>query len=321
MGIVSGTISITRFRVLGNLEMSLKKINKNLQNYIGGDLLDTSHKAEQKASWVMPTGTIAGQDERDGDYWDMSDCELGEHYLLKLRIEKRKVPTEVLNQVAKKEINKLTSQHWFMLGQTIGEMPHINNLIRLGNLETEGLERIKKGPAILVGAHMGNWEFLLRVGDLAGRRAGYVFRPINNWILNKIQIHRNKDANADFYRKGRLAAIGMASKLKSGEIIGLTGDQLLREGIMVPFFGIKTPTPQAAAVMALKWNVPIYMVRIERFKGIKFKMTVEDKLRIPSNLDQKKAVYQITKMISSRIEDWIKEQPEQWLWAHRRWGK
>ena len=221
----------------------------------------------------------------------------------------------------KKEISKLACQHWFMLGQTIGEMPHINKLIKLGNLETEGLDKIKKGPAILVGAHMGNWEFLLRVGDLAGRRAGYVFRPINNWILNKIQIHRNKDANADFYRKGRLAAIGMASKLKSGEIIGLTGDQLLREGIMVPFFGIKTPTPQAAAVMSLKWNVPIYMVRIERFKGIKFKMTVEDKIRIPSNLDKEKAIYQITKMISARIEDWIKEQPEQWLWAHRRWGK
>ena len=219
------------------------------------------------------------------------------------------------------EINKLTKQHWFMLGQTIGEMPHINRLIKIGHLETDGLDKLKTGPAILVGAHMGNWEFLLRVGDLAGRRAGYVFRPINNWILNKIQIHRNKDANADFYRKGRLAAIGMASKLKSGEIIGLTGDQLLREGIMVPFFGIKTPTPQAAAVMSLKWNVPIYMVRIERFKGIKFKMTVEDKIRIPSNLDKEKAIYQITKMISARIEDWIKEQPEQWLWAHRRWGK
>ena len=108
---------------------------------------------------------------------------------------------------SQKEINKLTSQHWFMLGQTIGEMPHINKLIRSGNLETEGLDKIKKGPAILVGAHMGNWEFLLRVGDLAGRRAGYVFRPINNWILNKIQINRNKDANDDFYRKGRLAAI------------------------------------------------------------------------------------------------------------------
>jgi len=219
------------------------------------------------------------------------------------------------------EINKLTRQHWFMLGQTIGEMPHINHLIKIGRLETDGLEKIKTGPAILVGAHMGNWEFLLRVGDLADRRAGYVFRPINNWILNKIQIHRNKDANADFYRKGRLAAIGMASKLKSGEVVGLTGDQLLREGIMVPFFGIETPTPQAAAVMALKWNVPIYMVRVERFKGIKFKLSVEDKLKFPKHLDKDKATYEITRLISKRIEEWIIDRPEQWLWAHRRWGK
>ncbi|MDC0110797.1 lysophospholipid acyltransferase family protein [Alphaproteobacteria bacterium] len=219
------------------------------------------------------------------------------------------------------EINNLSRKHWFMLGQTIGEMPHINKMIQLDRLKTEGLEKIKTGPAILVGAHMGNWEFLLRVGDLAGRRAGYVFRPINNWILNKIQIKRNEDANADFYRKGRLAAIGMAGKLKAGEVVGLTGDQLLREGIMVPFFGIDTPTPQAAAIMSLKWNIPIYMVRIERLDGIRFKMTIEDKLKIPKNQSKDKAIYEITKLISSRIEKWIINQPEQWLWAHRRWGK
>ena len=219
------------------------------------------------------------------------------------------------------EINNLSRKHWFMLGQTIGEMPHINKMIQLGRLETEGLEKIKTGPAILVGAHMGNWEFLLRVGDLAGRRAGYVFRPINNWILNKIQIKRNEDANADFYRKGRLAAIGMAGKLKAGEVVGLTGDQLLREGIMVPFFGIDTPTPQAAAIMSLKWNIPIYMVRIERLNGIRFKMIIEDKLKVPKNQSKDKAVYEITKLISSRIEKWIINKPEQWLWAHRRWGK
>jgi len=73
--------------------------------------------------------------------------------------------------------------------------------------------------------------------------------------------------------------------------------------------------------MALKWNVPIYMVRIERFKGMKFKMTIEDKIKIPKNLDKEKAIYTITKMISTRIEEWIIDKPEQWLWAHRRWGK
>ena len=113
----------------------------------------------------------------------------------------------------------------------------------------------------------------------------------------------------------------MAGKLKKGEVVGLTGDQLLREGIMVPFFGIETPTPQAAAVMALKWNVPIYMVRVERFKGIKFKLSIEDKLVFPKDLDKNKAVYEITRLISKRIEEWILDNPEQWLWAHRRWGK
>ena len=62
-------------------------------------------------------------------------------------------------------------------------------------------------------------------------------------------------------------------------------------------------------------------VRIERFNGIRFKMTVEDKLKLPANLDKEIATYEITRLISSRIEEWIIDKPEQWLWAHRRWGK
>ncbi len=219
------------------------------------------------------------------------------------------------------QIKKLSKSFWFMFGQTIGEMPHISKMIKNNRVETIGLEKIKKGPAILVGAHLGNWELLLRVADLAGRRAGYVFRPINNWILNKLQIFRNKDANADFYKKGRVAALGMSNKLKNGEVIGLTNDQILREGILVPFFGKKTPTPQAAAIMSIKWNVPIYMVRVERFEGIKFKLTIENKIKIPKYKSKEKLVFEITSMISKRIEEWIIDKPEQWLWAHRRWGK
>ena len=33
------------------------------------------------------------------------------------------------------------------------------------------------------------------------------------------------------------------------------------------------------------------------------------------------AVYKLTELISKRTEQWIIEKPEQWLWAHRRWGK
>ena len=36
---------------------------------------------------------------------------------------------------------------------------------------------------------------------------------------------------------------------------------------------------------------------------------------------QEENIYNITRSISKRIEEWINENPEQWLWAHRRWGK
>ena len=219
------------------------------------------------------------------------------------------------------ELLKISKNQWFNFGQIVGEYPHTNKIIDSKKVETIGLDKIKKGPAILVGAHLGNWEFTLRIAQLAGRRAGYVFRPINNWILNKILIQKNKSINADFFKKGRLAAIGMSNKLKNNEIIGLLSDQHLREGIMVPFFGKKIPTPKTAALMCLKWHVPIYMVRVERFNGTSFRMTIEDKLKIPKSKTDDKKIYEITKLISKRIEEWIVDHPEQWLWAHRRWGK
>ena len=156
---------------------------------------------------------------------------------------------------------------------------------------------------------------------MSGRRVGFVYRPINNWILNKLQVSRNSKIDADFFKKGRAAAIGMANKLKQGEVIGLTNDQILREGIMVPFFKIKTPTPQAAALMSLKWNVPIFMVRLERLNLLSFQMTIEDEIKLPKNCKSDKAIYKLTQLISKRIEQWIIDKPEQWLWAHRRWGK
>ena len=90
---------------------------------------------------------------------------------------------------------------------------------------------------------------------------------------------------------------------------------------MVPFFGKKTSTPQAAAIMSLKWNVPIYMVRVERLNLLSFQMTIEDEIKLPKNNRNGKVVYKLTELISKRIEQWIIEKPEQWLWAHRRWGK
>ena len=52
---------------------------------------------------------------------------------------------------------------------------------------------------------------------------------------------------------------------------------------MVPFFEKKTPTPQAAAIMS-QWNVPNFMVRVERLNLVNFKLTIEDEIKLPKAL-------------------------------------
>ena len=73
-----------------------------------------------------------------------------------------------------KELDFISRECWYNFGQIVGELPHIDTIIKKNKLKTVGLNKIKKGPAILIGAHIGNWEFLLRVAELAGRRAGFV---------------------------------------------------------------------------------------------------------------------------------------------------
>jgi len=44
-------------------------------------------------------------------------------------------------------------------------------------------------------------------------------------------------------------------------------------------------------------------------------------LKFSKSDSEEKKIYEITYQISKRIEEWITDTPEQWLWAHRRWGK
>lgn len=110
MGISNGSISLSRYRILGDAKLSVSRLNKNLQNFVGSELELLSSNQEVQVSWVLPTGTLADSFEREGTYWDLSDCEVDGDYILKLRIEKRKVPTELLNALTKKEIEQLAAQ-------------------------------------------------------------------------------------------------------------------------------------------------------------------------------------------------------------------
>ena len=137
------------------------------------------------------------------------------------------------------EQSRILAGMWRNFGRVIGEFPHVHRMVRLGRIRFEGQEHLQglDGGAILIGAHIGNWELGPYAALAAGRKVAAIYRPLNNRLLSGLLERRQANYGGDIFRKGREAALGMVSALRKGQVMCLLVDQQLREGMPVPFFG------------------------------------------------------------------------------------
>jgi KDO2-lipid IV(A) lauroyltransferase len=220
------------------------------------------------------------------------------------------------------ERRRVLASMWRNLGRVIGEFPHVHRMIGLGRIEFEGLENLRglDGGAILVGAHIGNWELGPYAALQEGHKVAAIYRPLNNQLLAWLLARRQANYGGDIYRKGREAALGMVSTLRKGQVMCLLVDQQLREGIAVPFFGHPAQTSISHVKLAIKKRVPLIYMRTRRLAGSRFRVSISPPITLPDK-DDDDQVLAVASVINRTIEGWIRETPEQWFWPHRRWGK
>ncbi len=110
MGIQSGTVSLSRFRLL-NTEKSYKlnELNPLLENYRSGPISLKKIGKELSFGWVRPLGLDDIELPPDA-HWDMSHTRVGDGYMLRLRMEKRSVPAPLVQILYKQEIYKFESE-------------------------------------------------------------------------------------------------------------------------------------------------------------------------------------------------------------------
>ncbi|MGE5477031.1 MAG: lysophospholipid acyltransferase family protein [Bacteroidales bacterium] len=221
------------------------------------------------------------------------------------------------------EIEAIVTQVWDNLGRVVGEIPHVGTLIR-ERVEVIGLEHVAHmrddgKPGLFVGAHFGNWEL---AGALALREnldLSVVYRAANNpWVED---VYRECRANAGSrqVRKGPEGAREILTILRQGGHVGMLIDQKMNDGIAVPFFGRDAMTAPAAARFALKFRCPVSMLRVERLRGARFRMTFMPPLDLPDSGDIHADTLTLTTRMTAQIEDWVRQDPGQWLWLHKRW--
>ncbi|MBL1147722.1 MAG: hypothetical protein HND56_00030 [Pseudomonadota bacterium] len=223
------------------------------------------------------------------------------------------------------EKKDLIRKMWDNMGRTIAEYPH---LVALGKkAELVGgdiLETIAQSdaPAILVAAHLGNWEVgLASVRQQRGFEAYLTYRRLNNPLVDRLLSRARESGAEGQIHKKRSAAIEMMRLVKDKKTLAIMIDQKLNEGIAVPFFGHDAMTIPFPAQLALKHDCPLYPARIERIKGTAFRVTVYPALEVKKTGDTDQDIRQLLQDMNHMLEGWIHERPEQWLWLHRRWPR
>ncbi len=193
------------------------------------------------------------------------------------------------------------------------------------NTEIAGLEHYidasNKGKGILViTGHCGNWEVLALYSSYKMSSLSVVARALNNPYLNRlVERVRQKYGNRVIYKQGALREI--IRELRRGSSVGILIDQsvLPSEGVKIPFLGRDAWTMKTPAVIATKTGASVLPVFINRTpKGHRIKVYPEVELKKGSSED---VVVENTKRISSFVETYIKENPAEWLWIHRRWKR
>ena len=184
----------------------------------------------------------------------------------------------------------------------------------LGDVMSEG-----KG-AIFVTAHLGVWEIL---GQLVGCRGGSlhsIYRPIKNPLIDRlVRKWRSVGGQRMVPRRGALRKL--LRVLRERGYIGLLMDQHAKsDGVWVPFFGRPASTTPTPALLALRTGAPIVTGYARRLPGVyRFEIFWDEPIHVIPTDDRAADIERITRQLSQRMEGYIREFPEQWLWLHRRW--
>jgi Kdo2-lipid IVA lauroyltransferase/acyltransferase len=215
------------------------------------------------------------------------------------------------------------------LGRLSGEFPHMGKFVekfRSGDLVFEGRERIEatlgKG-AVFIGGHFTNWEVISLCLAQSDPTCHFTYRPANNPIIDRyIVTTRAEFGLALQAAKGEQGGMGLLRSLKKGRSVALMNDQKYNMGLPVPLFGYDCMTADGPTRLALKFKVPLIPLSGRRIEGTKFYVRVHEPIPLDyEHPDAEETVRAGVKRVNEFMEARIREAPEQWFWAHRRWPK
>jgi KDO2-lipid IV(A) lauroyltransferase len=227
----------------------------------------------------------------------------------------------------RQEMARRSMQQLFMLFVEVlftTRLVRIDTIARILELGDFGdvlrmLIRRETGVIMLTG-HYGNWEVLGYALATLGFETTSIARPLDNPYVNDwLMGVRERRGQKIIAKKG--ATDEVTEVLENNGVVGFIADQNAGpKGIFVDFFGRKASTYKSIALLAMQYEVPVVIGYARRLNDrFHFKMGMQDVIYPREWKDQPDPLRYITQRYTRAIEDFVRADPGQYLWVHRRW--
>lgn len=168
---------------------------------------------------------------------------------------------------------------------------------------------------IAVTGHFANWE-LMSIAGIRGINVMVTGRRVKPEWLNEIVVAA-RAANNTRTASGKRILPDLLRWIKAGNTSTFILDQYASApaGIPAEFFGATVSTQGVVGLVAQRTGAPVFMVFTRRDERGIIHAEFEE---VPLDPETLAEPAKVTQVLASRMEAWLRKNPAQWLWVHRR---
>ena len=171
--------------------------------------------------------------------------------------------------------------------------------------------------AMLIGAHYNNWEWMgLSLSTYLHEKMFSVYKPLNNTQSDRLMRSARARFGANIIPMLQFPKVVLKNKNR-GAVHLMIADQSPHRSkldFFCTFLNQDTPVFLGAEKLMKAADLNLYFVEVHRVKRGFYEMKI-----VPLTEQSTNEKGQATKMHLSHLEKMIINQPESWLWSHRRW--
>ena len=172
-----------------------------------------------------------------------------------------------------------------------------------------------KGVIALTG-HVGNWELLGAYFSLMGYPVSVIATRLKDPNLDELVVGMRQDSGLGVIERSRGVKEALRC-LRRGEILGVLIDQdTAVDSVVVDFMGRPAKTAVGPVKLASRTGAAIVPLAMLMTEEGGYRIEVKEPVYVTGD---ETTLHEDVERCSKAVEAFIKAEPSQWVWMHKRW--